>query len=52
MSPTVGLLIVAAVWVGTGIILALVMGRLGHAPWTWAVLGIGFGPLAIPGAWG
>lgn len=43
------LLIVAilVVWVGTGVGLSVVMGRRGHDPFAWAVLGTLLGPLAV-----
>lgn len=44
---TVGLLVLVA-WAGIGLITSLVMGRRGHAPFSWAVLGVVFGPMAIP----
>jgi nucleotide-binding universal stress UspA family protein len=44
---TVGLLVLVA-WAGVGLVVSLVMGRRGHAPFSWAVLGVVFGPLAIP----
>jgi nucleotide-binding universal stress UspA family protein len=48
MSATTALLILAAVWVGVGLLLALVMGRHGHDPFAWWLLGTLLGPLALP----
>lgn len=48
MSGTIALVIVAGVWLSTGVVLAVAMGRRGHAPFTWLVLGGALGPLAIP----
>ena len=47
---TVGevMLIVVAVFVLIGLVTAFVMGRNGHDPWMWGVLGALFGPLVIP----
>jgi hypothetical protein len=35
------MLLVAAVWVATGLVLSVVMGRRGHAPLSWALLAVG-----------
>jgi nucleotide-binding universal stress UspA family protein len=43
----VGLILLLA-WMSFGVLLALVMGRRGHAPAAWGVLGMMLGPLAVP----
>jgi nucleotide-binding universal stress UspA family protein len=48
MSATTALLTLAAIWVGVGLLLALVMGRHGHDPFAWWLLGTLLGPLALP----
>jgi nucleotide-binding universal stress UspA family protein len=48
MSATTALLTLAATWVGVGVLLALIMGRHGHDPFAWWLLGILLGPLALP----
>jgi nucleotide-binding universal stress UspA family protein len=48
MSATTALLALAATWVGVGLLLALVMGRHGHDPFAWWLLGTLLGPLALP----
>src|SRR5512133_333163 len=48
MSATTGLLALAATWVGIGVLLALAMGRRGHDPFAWWLLGTLLGPLALP----
>jgi nucleotide-binding universal stress UspA family protein len=48
MSATTALGALAATWVGVGLLLALVMGRHGHDPFAWWLLGILLGPLALP----
>lgn len=40
--------IVALVWALLGVSMAVVMGRRGHQPFMWLVLGIVFGPLVLP----
>ena len=47
MSATMALLIIAVVWVAIGVAASLVMGRRGHTPWVWLVLGGILGPLAV-----
>jgi nucleotide-binding universal stress UspA family protein len=37
-----------ALFLCIGIVTAVVMGRHGHDPWTWGVVGTLFGPLVIP----
>ena len=41
-------IIVALAWSLFGVSMALVMGRRGHQPFMWLVLGIAFGPLVLP----
>jgi hypothetical protein len=48
MSATTALGALAAVWVGVALLLALVMGRHGHDPFAWWLLGTLLGPLALP----
>ena len=48
MEKTAVILLVLGAWVGTGVVLALIMGRRGHAPFSWGALGVVFGPLCIP----
>ena len=38
---------VMAAWLAIGLVLALVLGRRGHDPFSWFVLGTLLGPLAI-----
>ena len=38
----------AATWVAVGLLLAVVMGRHGHDPFAWWLLGTVLGPLALP----
>jgi nucleotide-binding universal stress UspA family protein len=40
--------VLAGVWLAIGIASAIVMGRRGHDPWSWGVLGAVFGPLVVP----
>lgn len=47
MSETVLLFIVAGAWTVIGVILAAVMGRRGHHPFTWFLIGAILGPIAI-----
>lgn len=46
MTATV-VLVAAAAWLGIGLVLSLVLGRRGHDPFSWFVLGMMLGPLAI-----
>lgn len=46
MSATV-ILVVAAAWLGIGLVLSLVLGRRGHDPFSWFLLGLMLGPFAI-----
>jgi nucleotide-binding universal stress UspA family protein len=48
MSATTALLTLAATWVGVGLLVALVMGRHGHDPFAWWLLGTILGPLVVP----
>jgi nucleotide-binding universal stress UspA family protein len=48
MSATTALPTLAATWVGIGLLLALIMGRHGHDPFAWWLLGTLLGPLALP----
>ena len=48
MNSEPALLLTFLAWVSFGPVLAVVMGRRGHSPWTWGLLGIFLGPLAVP----
>ncbi|MFZ0015089.1 MAG: universal stress protein [Acidimicrobiia bacterium] len=48
MDSANSLMIVAAIWLVTGLLMGFVMRRRGHDFWTWLVLGGVLGPLAIP----
>lgn len=48
MSATTALLILVVAWVSIGAISATLMGRRGHAPFTWMFAGAVLGPLVIP----
>ena len=52
MSATTALLTLAAIWAGVGLLVALVMGRHGHDPFAWwllgTMLGTMLGPLVVP----
>lgn len=48
MSTEPALLLAFLAWVSFGPVLAVLMGRRGHSPWTWGILGIFLGPLAVP----
>ena len=48
MSATTALFALAVSWAGIGLALALVMGRRGHDPFAWWLLGTLLGPLALP----
>ena len=48
MSPTTAMVIAVAIWVTIGLVTALYMGRRGHNAWSWAILGVAFGPLLAP----
>ena len=45
---TIWLFVAFAVFLCIGLTTAIVMGRRGHDPWTWGILGTLFGPLVIP----
>jgi nucleotide-binding universal stress UspA family protein len=47
VSYTVFLSLLMATFVCIGFVLALVMGRLGHSPFAWGVLGLVLGPIAL-----
>jgi len=48
VDATAALFLVAFVWVSIGVIIAIVMGRRGFHAWSWLIVGVAFGPLAIP----
>ncbi|MFN8233050.1 MAG: universal stress protein [Actinomycetota bacterium] len=48
MSATQVLLVAFVVWIAIGLTAAVVMGRRGHAAFTWLVVGAVLGPLSIP----
>jgi nucleotide-binding universal stress UspA family protein len=48
MSATAALFIVLVVWVTIGIVASILMGRRGHNPQAWLVLGAILGPLIVP----
>lgn len=48
MSATTALLMVAAIWLSTGLLFGLAMGRHGYDPFAWWLLGTVLGPLVIP----
>lgn len=48
MSATSVLLLLLAVWVAIGVVAGLVMGRRGHDPFGWLLLGAVLGPLVLP----
>lgn len=47
MSATQGLMIIAAAWIGIGLVSAMIMGRRGHSPVEWWILGAILGPLVV-----
>ena len=47
MSSTVFLSLLMATFACIGLVLALVMGRLGHSPFAWGLLGLVLGPIAL-----
>ena len=47
MSDSVLLTVLLGVWLLTGLVLAVVLGRRGHDPFGWLVLGTLMGPVAI-----
>jgi len=48
MTVAETMLVVVALFVLIGFVTAFVMGRRGHDPWMWGVLGALFGPLVVP----
>ena len=48
MSFTTFLLALACLWLFAGLGAGLVLGRRGHAPFTWVLLGAVLGPLVVP----
>ena len=46
-SEAIGFTLLFA-WMSFGVVLAVVMGRRGHAPAAWGLLGMLLGPLAVP----
>lgn len=54
LSPTATevLVIALAVWLTVAITLAVLMGRRGHSPFEWFLIGAVLGPMALPIAWG
>ena len=52
MSATSVLLLILAAWVAIGVVTGVVMGRRGHDPFGWLLLGVALGPLVLPVAMG
>lgn len=52
MSASAVVILLGATWLAIGVVLSLVMGRRGHFPFGWGVLGAMLGPLAIVAALG
>jgi nucleotide-binding universal stress UspA family protein len=50
-TETEVLLIGLAVWLTVGVTLAVLMGRRGHSPFEWFLIGAILGPIALPLAW-
>jgi nucleotide-binding universal stress UspA family protein len=48
MSATTAMFTLVGIWIGFGLLLALVMGRHGHDPFAWWLLGTLLGPPALP----
>ena len=48
MTFTGFLLLVLTVWLACGVAASLVLGRRGHDPYPWALMGAALGPLVIP----
>ena len=48
MSATTALLILLVAWIVIGVVAAIIMGRRGHAPFSWLLLGAVLGPLVVP----
>ena len=42
------LIVLACIWVAIGVVIAVMMGRRGFSPWSWLVVGVVLGPLAVP----
>lgn len=49
---TILTIVIAAVWLGIGVVLSIVMGRRGHISVGWGALGAMLGPLAVVAALG
>ena len=47
MTATEFLAVVLGVWAVCGLVIAVVMGRRGHSPFSWGVIGLVFGPLTF-----
>jgi nucleotide-binding universal stress UspA family protein len=50
-NATEFLLVLLAVWLTIGVTLAVLMGRRGHSPFEWFLIGAALGPFALPLAW-
>ena len=48
MSPSTTLLVIFLIWAAIGAVAAVVMGRRGHASFSWLVAGATLGPLVVP----
>ncbi len=48
MPSEIVYIILPLAWMSFGLLLAMVMGRRGHAPGAWGILGMMLGPLAVP----
>jgi nucleotide-binding universal stress UspA family protein len=48
VTATRSLLIIGAAWVAIGVVASIAMGRRGHNPFAWLVMGAILGPLVIP----
>lgn len=48
VDATLMLVLVGVAWLLIGIVVAIVMGRRGFHAWTWLVVGVALGPLAVP----
>lgn len=48
MTPTQALATAVVIWIVIGVTASVVMGRRGHDPFTWLLVGAGMGPLAVP----
>ena len=42
------LIVLACIWVAIGVVIAVMMGRRGFSRWSWLVVGVVLGPLAVP----